>query len=500
MQPRFISIWFRQLPTDWYSLHQPQLKSLPLVLRTKDHGRMIVSAVNGVAGQKGIVKGMTVADARAFVHDLEVLDDMPALPAKLLQRLAEWCIRFTPVVAIDLPDGLIMDVTGCAHLWGGETPYLKNIIDRLTARGYDVSGAMADTLGVAWGVARFSRARLAVVDTGNHLATLMDLPPEALRLETENIDRIHKLGLHHIRQFITMPRTALRRRFGPLFLLQLDKATGREKEHIEGVVIPEAYQERLPCLDPIVTLAGIEIALQQLLETLCLRLQQEQKGLRVAILKGYRVDGKVESVHIATNRPSHHVLHLFKLFELKLSSIEPALGIELFVLDAVKVEDHLPQQEKMWEDSGGLDDERLSELIDRIASKVGIDQIHRYLPEEHYWPERSFKAASSLSEKATTYWRANTSRPMHVLPIPQRIEVSAPIPDYPPMLFRYKDRVHTIVKADGPERIEQEWWLQRGEHRDYYCVEDEHGHRYWLFRLGHYHDKIYQWFIHGFFF
>lgn len=500
MQPRFVSIWFRQLPTDWYSLRQPQLKSLPLILSTKDHGRMIVSAVNGVAKQKGIVKGMTVADARAFVHDLEVLDDKPELPVKLLQRLAEWCIRFTPVVGIDLPDGLIMDVTGCAHLWGGETPYLIHIIERITERGYDVSGAMADTLGVAWGVARFSSRKLSIVETGNHLDALIGLPPEALRLETENLDRLHKLGLHRISQFIRMPRTALRRRFGPMFLLQLDKATGREKEFIQPVIQPEPYQERLPCLDPIITLQGIEIALQQLLETLCLRLRQDQKGLRVAVLKGYRVDGKVEAVHIATNRPSHHVQHLFKLFELRLSSIEPSLGIELFVLEAMKVEVHLPQQEKMWEDSGGLDDERLSELIDRIASKVGINQVHRFLPEEHYWPERSFKLASSLTEEATTQWRDDKPRPMHILSVPERIEVSAPIPDYPPMLFRYKDKVHNIVKADGPERIEQEWWLQQGEHRDYYCVEDEEGHRYWLFRLGHYHDKIYQWFIHGFFF
>ncbi len=500
MQQRFVSIWFRQLPTDWYSLRQPQLKSLPLVLRTKDHGRMIVSAVNSAAQKKGIGKGMTVADARAFVHDLEVLDDKPELPEKLLQRLAEWCIRFTPTVAVDLPDGLTMDVTGCAHLWGGEQNYLKHIMDRLSARGYDICGAMADTIRVAWGIARFSQRQLTIVESGNHLDALMDLPPEALRLEPESIARLHKLGLHQIRQFIKMPRTALRRRFGPLFLHQLDKATGSEKEFIEGVIPPEPYQERLPSLEPIVTLSGIEFALQQLLEKLCLRLQQEQKGLRVAVLKGYRVDGKVEVVQIATNRPSHHVPHLYKLFQLKLSSIEPALGIELFLLDAVNVEDHLAQQEKMWEDSGGLDDERLSELIDRIASKVGINQVHRFLPEEHYWPDRSFKLASSLIEEAKTQWRDDRPRPMHILHLPQRIEVSAPIPDYPPMLFRYKDQVHNIVKADGPERIEQEWWIEQGEHRDYYCVEDEHGHRYWLFRLGHYHDKIYQWFIHGFFF
>jgi protein ImuB len=460
---------------------------------------MVIAALNQKAQQKGIWKGMTLADARAFIHDLEVLDDKPDLPEKLLQRLAEWCIRFTPVVGIHLPDGLVLDVTGCAHLWGGEQQYLDHIIERLAARGYDLRGAMADTIGVAWGVARFGKAPF-VIESGTHLDALMNLPPQALRLETDSVERLHKLGLRHIRQFISIPRSALRRRFGPHFILQLDRATGKQQETIEAVSPPDPYQERLPCLEPIVTLTGIEIALQRLLETLCGRLRNEQKGLRIAVLKAYRLDGKIESVHIATSRPSHHVPHLFKLFQLKLSNIEPALGIELFVLEATSVEDHLPQQETMWENTGGLDDERLSELIDRIASKVGIGHAHRFLPEEHYWPERSLKLATALTEEATTRWRDNKPRPLHILPVPHRIEVSAPIPDYPPMLFRYQGHVHKIIKADGPERIEQEWWIAQGEHRDYYRVEDEQGHRYWLFRLGHYHDKHYQWFIHGFFF
>ncbi len=116
------------------------------------------------------------------------------------------------------------------------------------------------------------------------------------------------------------------------------------------------------------------------------------------MFKGYRVDGKTEKIEIGTNRPSHSVRHLFKLFEIKLPSIEPSLGIELFVLEAPKVEDHLPQQEKMWEGNGGLEDMRLSELLDRVAGKVGAEAIHRYLPAEHYWPERSYKTASSLQE------------------------------------------------------------------------------------------------------
>ncbi|MEQ8425606.1 MAG: DNA polymerase Y family protein, partial [Cyclobacteriaceae bacterium] len=301
------------------------------------------------------------------------------------------------------------------------------------------------------------------------------------------------------KQFVHMPRPSLRKRFGSQFLLQLDRAFGQEMELLQPVQLVEPYQERLPCLEPIVTLVGIEIALKQLLEKLCLRLKEEQKGIRSVIFKGYRIDGKIEQIDIITSSPSHHVTHLFKLFEIKLSSLEPALGIELFVLEAAKVEDNFSQQQKMWEDSGGLNDVRLSELVDRLANKIGEKAIKRFLPDEHYWPERSFKKADTLHQTPATLWRSDLLRPLQLLANPELIEVTAPIPDYPPMLFRHAGNLHKVVKADGPERIEQEWWLQQGQHRDYYRVEDEKGNRYWLFRLGHYHDETYQWFLHGYF-
>lgn len=509
MARRFVSIWFRYLATDWFTLREiseakaagearSNLKELPFVLRTSSRGRMIISAVNATAAMKGIHTGMMLADARAIHPDLQVMDDKPELIDKLLKRLAEWCIRFTPIVAIDPPDGLLMDVTGCSHLWGGDESYIAEIVKKLNARGYDVRAAMADTLGVAWAVARYGKNAL-VIPQGQHIETMLPLPPEALRLDPETVARLHKLGLHQIRQFMTMPRSSLRRRFGQQLISRLDMALGQEIETIQPIQPVEPYHERLPCLEPIVTATGIEIALQQLLEILCLRLQQDQKGLRTAIFKGYRVDGNVEAISIATNSPSHHVRHLFKLFEIKLSTIEPALGIELFILEAPKVEDYYPVQEKVWQDAGGLEDMRLSELVDRLASKIGMHAIHRYLPDEHYWPERSFKHTTSLQEKSTIPWRIDKLRPLQLLKTPEPIEVTAPIPDYPPMLFRYKGTLHKIVKADGPERIEQEWWLQKGQHRDYYRVEDEHGNRYWLFRSGHYHDKSYRWFLHGFF-
>jgi protein ImuB len=279
----------------------------------------------------------------------------------------------------------------------------------------------------------------------------------------------------------------------------LDQALGHEEEVMHPVKPVEPYQERLPSLEPIVTAKGIEIALEHLLDKLCQRLKQEEKGLRTAILKGYRVDGKTEKMEIGTNRPSHNAGHLFKLFENKIDSIEPGPGIELFLLEAQKVEVFSPVQEKLWEKNGGLDDTNLSELLDHLAGRIGADHIHRYTPDEHFWPERSVKLASSLDEKSTITWKVDRPRPLQLLSAPERIGVTAPIPDYPPMLFHYKGKLHKIIRADGPERIEQEWWLQEGQHRDYYYVEDEEGRRYWLFRLGHYSDKSYQWFIHGFF-
>lgn len=498
MGRRFVSIWFRYLATDWFTLRQPRLKTVPFVLRAPLHGRMVITAANAPARAKGITEGIVLADARAMLPGLEALDDKPELGNKLLRRLAEWCIRYAPIVAMDPPHGLLLETTGCSHLWGGDAPYLEDIERRLKERGYLVRAAMADTLGAAWAVARFGRGPL-VIESGQHTEALLPLPPASLRLEPTTVERLQKLGLQSIGQLIGMPRASLRRRFGPEFLLRLHQALGVEKEWIEPVQPAEPYQERLPCMEPIVTATGIAFALRKLLEALCERLREDQKGLRTAVLKCYRVDGKVVQVDIVTSRPSYHINHLFKLFEIKLPTIEPAMGIELFVLEAPKVEDYLPGQEKLWEETGGLDDVRLSELVDRLVGKVGRQAVSRYLPDEHYWPERSLRPAVSLTDKPTTAWRTDKARPLQLLSKPQPIEVTAPIPDYPPMLFRYKGKVHEVVKADGPERIEQEWWLQQGQHRDYYQVEDQEGHRYWLFRLGHYHDESYQWFVHGFF-
>ncbi|MBS1604972.1 MAG: DNA polymerase Y family protein [Bacteroidetes bacterium] len=499
MSGRFLSLWFRHLTTDFTIIRRPALRNKPFVLAAPDHGRMVITSVSPAAGVEGVSVGLPVADARVLIPGLEVLDDPAGLDGKLLRMLALWCIRYTPVVGIDLPDGLVMDISGCAHLWGGEKAYLTQILHTLRGKGYDVRGAVADTVGAAWAVARYGRTK-ALVEPDGHSDALLSLPPAALRIDPLVTSRLHRLGLDRIHRIAGMPRQSLRTRFGNELLLRLDQAFGRVEELIEPVVPTEVYIERLPCLEPICTATGIGIALTRLLETLCQRLQQEGKGLRTALFKGYRVDGRIVEASIGTHRASHHVAHLLRLFEEKMSSLEPDLGIEVFTLEAPKVEDVAPLQPAMWNGATGLQDNGLVELVDRITNKTGTRTIHRYLPAQHYWPERAMAATTSLDEIAVEAWSMARPRPIHILARPEVIEVTAPIPDYPPMLFIHKGQRHSITRAEGPERIEQEWWLSNGEHRDYYSVEDDQGVRFWIFRSGHYAGlKSYQWFLHGYF-
>lgn len=501
MQRRFVSIWFRQLLADWQLIRRPELSDVPFVFAAPDHGRMMITAVSPLAFSFGVETGMRAADAKAICPGLEVLDDKADRPRNLLRGLGEWCVRYSPIVAIDEfgMDGLLLDVSGCTHLWGGERGYLKEIVSRLKGKGYTVRLAIADTPGAAWAVSHYGKITPLIPASGQADA-LLNLVPDALRLDAVVLAKLRKMGFYHIKSFIGMPRSVLRRRFGEDFLLRLAQAIGTEPEVLVPLQIPVAFSERLACLEPIKTKVGIEIAITKLLESLCGRMQSEGKGLRTGVLTGYRIDGKVVQISIGTSGATHSISHLFKLFQLKIDQIRPALGIEFFVLDAPKVDDVEVPQEEMWSAKPGLDDQSVIRLLDRVAGKVGSQVIQRYLPATRYWPERAAFRSLSITEKPISAWRVDKPRPTELLKKPFPIEVMALIPDHPPKFFIYKGTRHIVVKADGPERIEREWWLDQGEHRDYYQVEDEQGGRYWLFRSGHYGgEQKYQWFIHGFF-
>lgn len=497
MKARYASIWFPYLLTDYTIRKDQELAGTAFVLTAPDHGRMKVVAASVEATRKGIHTGMVLADCKAIFPELKALESQPGREVKVLRALAGWSIGYTPAAAVDLPDGLILDISGCAHLWGGEERYLSDILCRLTHYGYTVRGAIADTAGIAWGRARFASEDF-IVKEGIGKTAISSLPAAALRLETTVLSRLGKLGFRNIGSFIDMPPSVLRRRFGASLPRRIAQVLGFEIEAFDPVRPVEPYQERLPSMEPVRLAAGIEVALKELLESLCVRLDREGLGLRTGIFKAYRVDGNVQQIRIGTGQASRNAAHLFKLFALRIQTLKPDLGFELFVLEALKVEEVSVEQAAIWETSAGSD-ARVAELIDRLVSRMSPDSVSRYLPQQRHWPERSYCRASALKEKRVSEWRTDLPRPVHLLQKPEKIEVSAPVPDYPPMLFRYKGALHKVSRSDGPERIEQEWWMEEALFRDYYCLEDEAGARFWVFRSGSYDREKPEWFLHGFF-
>ncbi|MDQ7948450.1 MAG: DNA polymerase Y family protein, partial [Pedobacter sp.] len=322
---RYLSIWFPNLLCDYLAFKKPELKGTVYVFTRSERGRIMISAASREAENQGIFANMVLADAKAVVPDILAFDDQEGFAKKLLTRIAKWGIRFSPFVAIQEPDGIILDSYGCSHLWGGEEGYLKHILDKLTESGYGCRGSISDTIGTSWAIARFGK-KAPIIAPAQQYNAILNLPPVALRVEEATYQKLHKLGLDKIGKFIQMPRSVLRRRFGNDFILRLGQILGTEEETITPVIVVAPYEERLPCLEPIRTKPAIEIAIEKLLESLCARLATEGLGIRSAELRGYRLDGQMTQTRIGTNRSTHEVKHLFKLFELKIALIEPALG------------------------------------------------------------------------------------------------------------------------------------------------------------------------------
>ncbi|WP_304065095.1 Y-family DNA polymerase [Pedobacter glucosidilyticus] len=499
MASRFLCLYFPYLLANQLYVRKPNLAKGPLAIVKPEQGRRVVHAVNAEAVAAGIKPGCHVADAQALVPELGLVDYQAGKEERLLTAIGHWCIGYSPQVAINPPDSMMLNITGCSHLWGGEQAYIQALLNILKEKGYELKAAIADTQAAAWAVAHFADTAM-VIAPGQHSHALAGLPLSALRLEENLLQRFYKLGFKNIASVLNISRQVLRRRFGEDFLLKLGKALGTVAEPFMALKEQVPYQERLPCLEPLRTAKAIAIAIERLLEALCYRLDKEGKGIRKATLSCYRVDGKLQQLHIGTHQATVHVVHLLKLYALRIAELRPGLGIELFVLDAVAVEDLEAKQERLWIQDADQGLQALSELLDRLAVRMGRNAIQRYLPQQHYWPERSVKTASDLRDEELVQWQLLRPRPIHLIARPLPIEVSAPIPDYPPMLFKLNGELHQISKADGPERIEREWWLEAGEHRDYYQVEDQNGKRYWIFRLGHYDvAQQVQWFLHGYF-
>lgn len=452
-----------------------------------------LTAVDSRAAGEGLHPGQRLADARALVPQLEIADADPAADRAALGRLADWCSRYTPWAALDGDDGLVLDITGCAHLFGGEAELLADLARRATAFGITARAACADTPAAAWAWARFGDS--ATLPAGEARTRLAPLPVEALRLPAEAVETLRRLGLCRVGDLLDMPRGPLAARLGDILLQRLDRALGRP-EPISPRRPAPLWRARIQFADGIGRREDIDAALRQLLDELCRALAADGRGARRLELAFYRLDGTAQFVAIGTSRPAREPAHLARLFAGKLDAIDPGFGIETMILGAVATETLGARQIELA--AGGAPTmEDVATFVDRLESRLGAGAITRLAPVASHVPERAVTACSALAPPRSTAWPAGRPRPVRLFPRPEPIETDG-MPEGPPRRFRWRRVERRVTAAEGPERLSPEWWrAPPGEIRDYYRIEDVQGRRFWVYRLVRRGPPA--WYLHGMF-
>jgi protein ImuB len=515
-----------------------------------------LAALNLAATQAGLAPGMPLPDALSFLPGLMTVPADPAADAAALTRLAEWCSRYSPWTAPDDSDGVKIEITGSAHLWGGEAALVTDISRRLKRQHIAHHIAIASTLGAAWALARHAAAdgQPALPALEDERAALAPLPVEALRLDPDTVQGLRRVGLRHVGELYPMPRDALARRFGDAVARRLDQAFGDLPEPLSPLGETPSRRVRLSFADPIADPADLARAIERLVEDLAARLAREGIGARQLALGFHRVDGRVEHIRLGTARPSRDPRHLAKLFAAKLDTVDPGLGIEDMILAVFAVEKLEPEQTELAGGNPEAATHDIASLLDRLGNRFGLDAISHIEPRQSHIPERASihvpvdgkrssepsvipgrRAAASPESMNTSLWKMDSGpapmarpgmtsgevagnsrkppRPVRLFRPPEPVEAQWVLPDDPPFRFTWRRRQHRVLHADGPERIAEEWWTadsaadprDSGDHiRDYYRVEDTEGRRFWLYRAGlpdslERWDPPPRWFVHGIF-
>jgi len=480
----------------------------PLVISQRENNALRIAALNEQAELLGLKPGMGIADARAMYPGIEVVEADPDADRQLLESLADWCDRFTPLVALDGRDGLFLDISGCSHLFGGEDAMLTEIIRRLTQQGFDIRAALASTPGMAWAAARHSHSRDRNVPAGQEEQALAPMPLAALRLEEKTRTGLERVGLRYVGALIDAPRAPLARRFGRMLVTRLDQALG---------VVEEAISPRLPVsplsaerqlAEPIGTTEEIERLILILARTLKPDLERRGEGARRLLLSLFRVDGVVARIVVGTSRPLREPTTIAKLLYERLAALEgsldPGYGFDMVRLSIAVAAPFEMEQTDLAEDTA-IAEEEFSLLADRIRARLGEEAVLVPALAESHLPERRARFVSSGKEIARptrTSQPMAGGRPIRLLEKPEPVEASAEVPEGPPLSFRWRRALYRVARAEGPERIAPEWWREEkpGQTRDYFRVEDMDGRRYWLYREGLYGEQTApRWFLHGFF-
>ncbi len=501
-------MWLPHWPITRLTRNRSVSPDRPLVTVEATRGVRHLIAV-GVAGEaQGLRPGQTLTDARAICPGLTPVDAEPAADEAALIDLAIWCERYTPMVAAEPPEGLWLDITGCAGVFGSEAKLVQDLANRLERQAIPCRLAVAGTAGAAWALARAEEAP-SILPSGEEKAALADMPITGLRLDAVTVAGLRRLGLRTMQDLLRIPRAQITARFGALPMLRLDQALGAVEEAIDWPRPPLDWHERLAFAEPIGTPEDLTRALSLLAERLCRRLAEQDKGGQHFVVRFFRVDDAVPQIAASTALPIRDPAYLTKLLREKLEAVDPGFGVEMIALEAAAVAPLSASQARITDLAASDATEQLAGVIDTLTNRLGAERVWRVAPYASHVPERAVQRVAPLPVRRPPWMNDPAApRPVRLFRPPEPIEVIAPVPDDPPIRFSWRGVSHRVRAAAGPERIAAEWWRGRPSDRrpetdlirDYYRVEDTDGARFWIFRAGlHADDRVPRWYLHGLF-
>ncbi|WP_245217024.1 Y-family DNA polymerase [Neoroseomonas nitratireducens] len=456
-------------------------RSGPVAIWGQRGSRREVLSISAEAEAAGLHPGQALADAQAILPGVDLVPEDPAGDARALERLALWAMRFTPLVGVAGEDGLLLDITGVEHLFGGEAALFEEVLGRLRGRGLTARGAVAGRAGTALALVRAGAG--GMIPPGQEAAAVAPLSLAALRLAPALVAALHGLGLRDVGSLAEQPRAGLVRRFGSGLARALDEALGVAERPISPIRPPPEMAVARDFADPVVTREGIEAALDGLLADLCHALAQAGRGARRLMLRAERVDGEVQEIAIGTGLPARDPAHLARLFHGKLEILAPDCGFERLALAALATDPMGSAQDSLTQSGRTARREDLAQLLDRLSQRLSV---WRLAPRASHWPERAVQRVGAFEAVSVPEGWAARHRPVRLLHRPLYISAVALLPDAPPSLLRIGRQAHRVVRAEGPERVEPEWWRDRTGRklRDYYRVELASGARLWVCRGG----------------
>ena len=506
-----MAIWLSRLAIDRWRLAEgcaagEGADAEPWVLTVETAHGPRIEAANDAGLAAGARPGMRLADARALCPGLKVAASDPAGDLAFLENLALWAQRSGPWSALDAPDGLLVDVSAVAHLFGGEARLLADAQAAFARRGLTARLAIAPTAGAAWALAHFGPAQAILAPDADSTERLAELPVAALRLDDDVLTVLRRLGLKRLGQLHTIGRDALHRRFRSRLpeanpLLRLDQLLGRAPEPLLPVVAtPDPLVQRR-LMEPIRHRTLLDRVLGDLAADMARALEGKAQGARRLELGLWRVDGEVIVRRLEFAAATRDPAHIARLFAGKLDDVDAGFGIELLRLRASSTE-ALPLVQGDIE-ATPAQGTSLSECIDRLTVRLGEKAVRRPVAYPSHIPERAQRWQAPLApEPASQEQLAFHQRPLKLLDRPEAIAVLYATPDGFPQRFRWRGQVHEVARVEGPERIAPEWWRERStvRLRDYYRIEDGEGRRYWIYRLGLAGDGrggAPEWFLQG---